>query len=255
MRDRLTSLFDERALQPELLRILDDAGAGFGVAVAALLAALLIGVIHAIGPGHGKVLIGAYLASTRGRARDAVALGGLVAVMHTASVLALGLVLSLTQRLPGFERLEPILVVVSSTAVMLVGLGLVLRVHRRHAGGVHHHPQSDGVAPLSVGGLVALASAGGLLPSPAAFVALASAMAIGRTGFGLLLVAAFGVGIALTLTVLGLAIVGGRTQLSTVGAHRPWVRRVTAVVPIVGSWAVLIGGFVLAVGAASSLML
>ncbi len=61
------------------------------LAVASLLAlALGFGAVHAVGPGHGKTIMAAYLVSSRGRPRDAVLLGGVVSIMHTASVLVLG---------------------------------------------------------------------------------------------------------------------------------------------------------------------
>ena len=41
-----------------------------------LLAAFGWGAVHALSPGHGKGMVAAYLVGTRGRARDAVALGG-----------------------------------------------------------------------------------------------------------------------------------------------------------------------------------
>ena len=43
--------------------------------VLALLLAILYGAGHAIGPGHGKTMVAAYLVGTRGRIRDAVVLG------------------------------------------------------------------------------------------------------------------------------------------------------------------------------------
>ena len=57
-----------------------------------LLTAFAWGAIHALSPGHGKAMVAAYLVGTRGRPRDAVALGGIVTVTHTAGVFALGFI-------------------------------------------------------------------------------------------------------------------------------------------------------------------
>ena len=46
-----------------------------------------------LGPGHGKTVMAAYLVGTQGRTVDAVLLGVIVSLMHTGSVLVLGLVL------------------------------------------------------------------------------------------------------------------------------------------------------------------
>ncbi|MFD4479029.1 hypothetical protein ACFWPU_23350 [Streptomyces sp. NPDC058471] len=49
--------------------------------------------------------------------------------------------------------------------------------------------------------------AGGLVPSPAAVVVLVGAAALGEAWFGLLLVLAYGVGLAVTLTAAGFLVV------------------------------------------------
>jgi nickel/cobalt transporter (NicO) family protein len=53
-------------------------------------------------------------------------------------------------------------------------------------------------------GLLALGISGGLLPCPSALLALLGAVAVGRAGFGLLVVVAFSLGLAATLTGVGL---------------------------------------------------
>ena len=69
--------------------ILDD---GDGVLLLLLVAAFGWGAVHALSPGHGKAMVAAYLVGTRGKPRDAVALGGIVTATHTAGVFALGLI-------------------------------------------------------------------------------------------------------------------------------------------------------------------
>jgi ABC-type nickel/cobalt efflux system permease component RcnA len=49
--------------------------------------------------------------------------------------------------------------------------------------------------------------AGGLVPSPSALVVLLGSIALGRTAFGVLLVFAYGIGMATTLTAAGLVAV------------------------------------------------
>jgi nickel/cobalt transporter (NicO) family protein len=63
-------------------------------------AAFLAGMAHALTPGHGKAMVGAYLVGTRGTVWDAVLLGIVVTVTHTAGVYLLGfLCLWLTTRI------------------------------------------------------------------------------------------------------------------------------------------------------------
>ena len=55
--------------------------------------------------------------------------------------------------------------------------------------------------------LIAMGLAGGLVPSPSALVVLLGAIALGRIPFGLLLVVAYGIGLACTLIGAGLLMV------------------------------------------------
>jgi ABC-type nickel/cobalt efflux system permease component RcnA len=54
--------------------------------------------------------------------------------------------------------------------------------------------------------------AGGLVPSPSALVILLSAIALGRTWFGALLVIGYGLGMAATLTAAGVLLVRVRDR-------------------------------------------
>ena len=54
--------------------------------------------------------------------------------------------------------------------------------------------------------------AGGLVPSPSALVVLLGAIALGRTWFGVVLVLAYGLGMAATLTAAGLLLVSLRDR-------------------------------------------
>jgi nickel/cobalt transporter (NicO) family protein len=56
-------------------------------------------------------------------------------------------------------------------------------------------------------GLLAMGAAAGLIPCPSALVVLLGAVAQGQIALGMLLIVAFSVGLAATLTVLGLAVV------------------------------------------------
>jgi ABC-type nickel/cobalt efflux system permease component RcnA len=71
-----------------------------------------------------------------------------------------------------------------------------------HGGIPHTHPVSP-----TLRGTLLLGFAGGLVPSPSAVVVLVGAAALGHAWFGLLLVVAYGAGLALTLTAAGVAVV------------------------------------------------
>lgn len=76
-----------------------------------------------------------------------------------------------------------------------------------------HHHHDTRPRPTGWSGLVGMGIAGGLVPSPSALVVLLGAVALGRTAFGVLLVVAYGLGMAATLTLVGLLLVRLRERL------------------------------------------
>jgi nickel/cobalt transporter (NicO) family protein len=274
--------FDDDGIEPILLRLIDDAATTPLWMLLALTVAAGTGALHALGPGHGKLMIGGYLASSKGRPRDALALGGLVAAMHTGSVLALGVLFYSSASLPSDGRLDLVLSSLTAVAVIAVGVVLVRRQlhqrplrrragasdpatlvgaghggHRdpglhRHDHGLalagHHHDLPTGVQPMSRAGIASLAAAGGLLPSPAAFAVLVTALTVGRTGYGLALVGAFSLGLAATLAALGLAVLFGRDTLARQTQRHRAPSTLAATVPMVGGLAVVGGGVILLAG-------
>ena len=90
--------------------------------------AVAFGAWHALLPGHGKTLMAAYMVGSGARVRQAVAVGSAVAVMHTASVLALGMLVLTLQATFRPEQLYPWLGLISG--MVALGLGVYLLVAR-----------------------------------------------------------------------------------------------------------------------------
>ena len=76
-----------------------------------------------------------------------------------------------------------------------------------HGGWQHDHVLPAPGALVRRRELIAMGLAGGLVPSPSALVVLLGAIALGRIPFGLLLVVAYGIGLACTLIGAGLLMV------------------------------------------------
>ena len=75
--------------------------------------------------------------------------------------------------------------------------------------------------------------AAGLLPCPSALVVLLSAIALHRIGFGFALIAAFSVGLAVTITCIGLLAVLARRAFSRVSFEGRLVSALPAVSALV----------------------
>ncbi|MGW0767907.1 nickel transporter [Streptomyces sp. NPDC002676] len=239
--DRWTRALDDLVARRDLT---------LGFAALALLVAVGLGALHALAPGHGKTLMAATAAARGGRARprDVLPLAASVTVTHTLGVVTLGLLVTAgsaaTPSVIGWLGLA------SGALVLATGAHLVRRAWRNrahehahehhhaaehthgshthgghtHGGHTHTHP-----AVPSLRGTILLGFAGGLVPSPSAVVVLVGATALGQAWFGLLLVVAYGVGLALTLTAAGFAVVRLGSKVTRMLERRP---RLTAHRPV-----------------------
>ena len=220
-----------------------------GVIVLAMITALGVGAAHALEPGHGKAMVAAYLVGSRGTAWHAAFLGVVVTAAHTAGVFLLGLITIYGSRYIVPERFYPWLGAASGLTIAGLGAWLFLQRYARQDGpgqhathshddhdhdhddrhphhhGSHHHGSHHHGAPASLRELFMLGITGGIVPCPAALVVLLSAIALRRTGFGLLLIVAFSVGLAAVLVGIGLLTVWARRFMAHVNGDGPLVRR------------------------------
>ena len=109
--------------------------------LSAFLLSLALGSLHALTPGHGKALVGAYLVGSQGRTRDAVLLGGIVTLTHTGSVLILGFITLLASHYILPSLIVPWLELASGVLVILFGLNLLFQ-RMRHPEHSHPHEHS-----------------------------------------------------------------------------------------------------------------
>lgn len=206
------------------------------IALFGLLLAFGFGAMHAMSPGHGKTVVGAYLVGSKGTVKHAVFLGLTVTFTHTLGVFAIGLITLFASNYILPERIMPFLTFVSGLLVFFIGASLFKdrlfgamgwtkqsrqhdhefeHVHEEghehghthdgsthtHGGSTHTHlPPKD----LTWRSLLGLGISGGLLPCPSALVLMLSAISLGRIGYGLVLTVVFSFGLAATLTTVGL---------------------------------------------------
>jgi len=227
---------------------------------AALAVAFFFGAAHALTPGHGKALVAAYLAGSRGGVRDAVTLGITVTVTHTLAVFILGLAALYAAQHINLERVSRQLSFASALLVTGIGAWLLQRRLRAYwSGGAHdhshhhphpHHSHEHGHSDhhhhhhhmperAGLAGLLGLGVSGGLVPCPEALVLLMLSISLQRVAFGLALLALFSLGLAVVLIAIGCAMVYAGPAMMKLGSTDAIARRLpvasAAVVSIIGA--------------------
>jgi ABC-type nickel/cobalt efflux system permease component RcnA len=239
------------------------------VLLLSLATAAALGAAHALTPGHGKSLMAAYLVGTRGTPVHAIGLGLSVSASHTLGILLLAALIVGAQGVLSPDLVVRSAPLLAAAGIVAIGAWmLVSELRRRHAARTaghdhvheHEHGHADhdhdhdhdhehdhdhaqrhshgGVAhshlpaagtTVSWRSLFVLGLAGGLIPSTSALLILLGAIAGGRPAFGVVLVVAFGLGMAAVMTAVGLALILARGHIdglaadSLVGKLRTWM--------------------------------
>ena len=77
-------------------------------------------------------------------------------------------------------------------------------------------------------GLLGVGISGGLLPCPTALVVLLAAISLHRVGYGLVLIIAFSIGLAATISGIGLMAIGAKSIFKRTTFQGPVVRLLPA---------------------------
>jgi len=238
-------------------------------------AAFLLGAIHALGPGHGKSLMAAYLVGARGRVRDAVVLALTITFSHIFSVILIGFAAFLVMDVFWSEKVSVWLGILSGLIIMAIGIWLFiqrLRIwqmknsnsvyipkaageknsvlnhhsHHHHTSSSHHHPHKHSHSAfdpnISVWSNISLGISSGIVPCPKALVILLLAISLQRELLGITIVTVFSLGMALVLVGIGITLVKASHLLK----NRFQGRRIQ-ILPILGSIIIIVLGFFLTI--------
>ena len=232
--DRAVDIAEARRADPatgRLKALLAEQEMDLPMVMGALGIAFFLGAAHALSPGHGKALVGAYLVATRGGPIDAVVLGLLVTFSHVSSVILLGVVSLLASRYFIPEQVFPYLEIAS--ALLILGLGIWMLTTRWAHARAHAHgaPHSHGPSIQREGGpsgarwkeMISLGVSGGIVPCPSALAILLVALALQKVALGIGMIVVFSLGLAVVLVAVGLFLVWTRSFLKPLGQDRSWL--------------------------------
>ena len=183
--------------------------------------ALLVGMVHALEPGHGKSLVATFVLSRgESKTRDAFIIGLIASVTHTASVYLVGYVgLKVLEHIFSTEK-EIFINLIASIFIFLIGLWLMWdRIinplfHHEH----EHHCSVNSVLTKNVKttNLVLIGLTAGVAPCSGGLAVFMTSTAV--SGFknllnGFFYVLSFSTGLGIALTLVALSMIFGQGLL------------------------------------------
>jgi nickel/cobalt transporter (NicO) family protein len=212
------------------MRAIRDGDTSLPLLVAAGLA-FLYGVIHALGPGHGKLVVVSYFLSREAQIGRGLLMGLQIAIFHVISAMAVVALadLLLRQAFGGPPAEAAGVRLASYGLIALIGMAMTARALRRSwlrrqgaevshgCCGHEHAPGADDRGRAGEGRRIeqgALSLGVGLVPCTGAVLILLYALANDILLAGMMLVAAIAAGMAITMGALGVLSVVARKAVA-----------------------------------------
>lgn len=247
-----------------------DQGKSLATVAFALLVAFLYGVLHTLGPGHGKAVVISYFVGEGGSLRRGVGMGVRIAIVHVFSAVAAVFLLDLAIRqTTGGAPSDYRLIRLSSYALIIaIGLWMLWKslrtIHdlRRtasatHEHGPHHtHPHDhnthSGCAACAIAKKSSsrsdgwLATAVGIVPCTGALIVMLFGFANDLVLPAIAMVAAISLGMAISMSLIGVAAIWGRAKVAQrIGANAATHQRFESVAQVAGATCVTVVGVLL----------
>jgi nickel/cobalt transporter (NicO) family protein len=214
----------QSSLNARLRANLDQVATGSRLApdLAIIFASFLYGILHAIGPGHGKVVVASYLTTRRTRFTHALSMSGVVAATQALSAIVLVAIFAAIFGTTGKAILDRAgtIEIASYGALIVMGLWMAWQAvkpgprvcgcgHDHGPGHAHHdHDHEHATTRNSLAQLFATGSLAGLRPCSGAILVLLFTLANGIFWVGVLSTLAMGLGVALTVAAVSIGAVG-----------------------------------------------
>jgi len=172
-----------------------------------LLISIVYGAFHALGPGHGKVIISSYILRENISIRQTVLLSAIVAVTHVFSALILGVIFGLISNLRIIENQETtrrFSMLLSGILIIIIGAYLTVR-SIKHKECSCAEIQTDNKTPRWR--LLLLGFSAGIVPCPVSLAIVIFGIYIQAFHFVLIAIIGISLGTAVTIFVLAFFVI------------------------------------------------
>ncbi|MFH0958587.1 MAG: hypothetical protein V1897_07765 [Pseudomonadota bacterium] len=210
------------------------------------------GVVHAAGPGHGKILISTYFIGKGGTIKQALFLGNLFSFTHVGSAVALvgGVAILFNSfSMSSISSVSDKLLPLSYFLVFLVGVSLLVQTALNMRRGEPQVCSIPTVRKPDKATIAALAIGAGIIPCPGATLILLFTVNLGIPGLGLAGMVALALGMGLTTSMVACLTLGFRgSVLSLAERLSATIRPLQTAFSIVGAFVITTFGLLLFVG-------
>lgn len=217
-----------------------------------LLICLVYGMLHALGPGHGKSIVVGYFIARHGRWRQGVALGAGITVVHTLSAVVLLFVLYAIFKatvFPAFETGRMGVEKASYALVMLTGILLIVIAVRdfwKQRNSAGNGETSEALPPVARWReIIGVAAITGIVPCPAValivlFCLLNSMVALALLGAGVICV-----GMTITNVAFGIMAIALRKGIDVGSRHSRFAAKIYTGATFAGGLLIFVSGLLL----------
>ncbi|MDO3378565.1 nickel/cobalt transporter [Geoalkalibacter halelectricus] len=187
------------------------------------------GVVHALGPGHGKSIIGSYFLARRGTLGQVLLFSNLITALHvlSATVVVFSLAwLGRNTNIFAFQEIEGGMQNLSYLLISLIGIFLLFKAIRDLW--ARRQTESPALnASSDRGSIAALSLSAGLIPCPGAALILLFTLSLDILWAGLAAMLVLAIGMGLTNSLVGLLTLGTRGAVLRLSAASPKAYRLT----------------------------
>ena len=189
-----------------------------------LFVTFIYGMVHALGPGHGKTVTFSYFLSERAEVKKGIMVGTLIGFLHAGSALILVLILYFIIQqsfLRPIEDLSRIIKLISYALITAIGLFLLLKAtialwrKEKNAG------KSTYENSVTTKGIIPFAIAVGMIPCTGAVIVLLFSISMGILGIGIISTFCMALGMSTTISLVGVSTILAKKGVTKFIINRP----------------------------------
>lgn len=212
-----------------------DSPEGLTAALSVIGIAFVYGVIHAVGPGHGKALVGLYFLREGGSYRQALKMGYIIATVHALSALTLTMVIyylinALFSR--SFREFSGYSMIASGVLIIVMGCYLVYESWKER--------NEKEQAKLSERSSYAVAFSAGIVPCPGVMTITLFALSMGHVAVGVVSALVMSIGMGLTISLAGIASVAVKNKGKRFLGGYGWLLQLASALLVIALGALLL---------------